>query len=66
MRMNGSSGNVLAAFISFLIPGLGQLCQGRILMAIIHFISAVMLWLVLLGWIIHIWSIYDAAVFKYD
>jgi hypothetical protein len=30
----GSSGNVIAALVSFFIPGLGQLIQGRILAAI--------------------------------
>ena len=29
----GSSGNVIAALVSFFIPGLGQLIQGRILAA---------------------------------
>jgi hypothetical protein len=33
-------------------------------MAIIHFVLAIALWVVLLGWIIHLWSILDAALFK--
>lgn len=64
MSGQGSSGNVLAAICSFFIPGLGQLVQGRLLMAIIHFVLATALWFVLLGWIIHLWSIIDAARFK--
>lgn len=60
----GSTGNVLAAICSFFIPGLGQLVQGRIVAAIIHFLLASVLWLVLLGWIVHLWSIIDAARFK--
>lgn len=64
MAGQGSSGNVLAAICSFFIPGLGQLVQGRLLMAIIHFVLAALLWFVLLGWIIHLWSILDAAKFK--
>lgn len=60
----GSGGNVLAALCSFFIPGLGQLLQGRLLMAIVHFVLAGLLWLFLLGWIIHLWSIIDAARFK--
>ena len=60
----GSAGNVVAALCSFFIPGLGQLLQGRLLMAIVQFCLAAILWFVLLGWIIHLWSILDAALFK--
>lgn len=60
----GSGGNVLAAICSFFIPGLGQLVQGRLLMAIIMFVLAALLWIVLLGWLIHLWSILDAALYK--
>ena len=61
MTGQGSAGNVIAALCSFFIPGLGQLVQGRLLSAIVHFVLAALLWIVLLGWIIHIWSIIDAA-----
>lgn len=64
MPEQGSAGNVIAALCSFFIPGLGQLVQGRLLMAIIHFVLAAALWIILLGWIIHLWSILDAALFK--
>jgi TM2 domain-containing membrane protein YozV len=60
----GSTGNVIAAVCSFFIPGLGQLVQGRLLKAIIMFVLAAALWLVWLGWIIHLWSILDAALYK--
>ncbi len=60
----GSSGNVLATICSFFIPGLGQLVQGRLLMAIVMFVLAAVLWIVLLGWLIHLWSILDAALYK--
>jgi TM2 domain-containing membrane protein YozV len=60
----GTGGNVIAALCSFFIPGLGQLVQGRLLMAIFQFVLAAALWLILLGWIIHLWSILDAALFK--
>lgn len=63
MTGQGSGGNVLAALCSFFVPGLGQLVQGRPLMALIHFVLAAMLWVILLGWIIHLWSIIDAARF---
>jgi TM2 domain-containing membrane protein YozV len=61
MAGRGSTGNVLAALCSFFIPGLGQLLQGRVMAALIQFVLAGLLWFVLLGWIVHIWSIIDAA-----
>ena len=64
MAGQGSAGNVLAALASFFIPGLGQLLQGRLVMAAVHFLLAALLWIVLLGWIIHLWSILDAALWK--
>jgi TM2 domain-containing membrane protein YozV len=64
MAGQGSAGNVLAALASFFIPGLGQLLQGRLGMAIIQFVLAAVLWWFLLGWIIHLWSIIDAALWK--
>ena len=60
----GSTGNVIAALASFFIPGLGQLVQGRLLLAIVMFVLAAALWFVLLGWLVHLWSIIDAAMFK--
>lgn len=64
MSGQGSGGNVLAAVCSFFIPGLGQLVQGRILAALLFFVAAGALWIVLLGWVIHIWSVVDAARWK--
>lgn len=64
MTGQGSTGNVIAALASFFIPGLGQLLQGRPLMALIHFVFAALLWLILLGWVIHLWSIIDAARYR--
>lgn len=64
MSGQGSGGNVLAALCSFFIPGLGQLLQGRLVIAIIQFVLAGILWIFLLGWLIHLWSIIDAAKFK--
>lgn len=60
----GSSGNVIAAVCSFFIPGLGQLVQGRLLAAVIHFVLAGALWIILMGWLVHLWSIIDAARWK--
>ncbi|MHC1480758.1 hypothetical protein ACYJW8_10925 [Frateuria aurantia] len=60
----GSTGNVLAAICSFFIPGLGQLVQGRPLKALVMVVLAALLWLIWMGWIIHLWSIIDAALYK--
>jgi TM2 domain-containing membrane protein YozV len=60
----GSTGNVIAAIASLIVPGLGQLLQGRLLLGIVQFILAGVLWVFLLGWIIHLWSVVDAARFK--
>jgi TM2 domain-containing membrane protein YozV len=64
MAGQGSTGNVIAAVCSFFIPGLGQLVQGRVFMALLQFCLAAILWVFLLGWLIHIWSIIDAAVWR--
>jgi TM2 domain-containing membrane protein YozV len=64
MAGQGSTGNVIAALASFFVPGLGQLIQGRLIMAGVMFVLAAMLWIIWLGWIIHLWSILDAALWK--
>ncbi|HEX6668615.1 MAG TPA: DUF6677 family protein [Gemmatimonadales bacterium] len=64
MAGQGSTGNVIAALASFFIPGLGQLIQGRLMRAIVMFVLAAILWWFLLGWIVHLWSILDAALWK--
>ena len=64
MNGQGSAGNVIAALCSFFVPGLGQLLQGRLGKAIVMFVMAAVLWVILLGWIIHLWSILDAAIWK--
>ena len=64
MAGQGSTGNVIAALASFFIPGLGQLLQGRLLMAAVLFVLAGVLWFFLLGWVIHLWAILDAALWK--
>jgi len=46
----GSAGNIIAAICSLIIPGLGQLVQGRVLSAIMWFIAACVAWLI--TWVI--------------
>jgi len=64
MAGQGSTGNVIAALASFFIPGLGQLIQGRPMRAVVMFVLAAILWWFLLGWVIHLLSILDAALWK--
>jgi TM2 domain-containing membrane protein YozV len=59
----GSAGNVISALASFFIPGLGQLLQGRWLLAGLMFVLTALLWLILMGWVIHLWSVIDAALY---
>jgi hypothetical protein len=63
-RRTGQQRQRAGGDLQFFIPGLGQLVQGRLLMAIVMFVLAGVLWIFLLGWIIHLWSILDAALFK--
>jgi TM2 domain-containing membrane protein YozV len=63
----GSGGNVIAALASLIVPGLGQLAQGRILSAVLQFIFSGVLWIIsfgLLGWIGHILAAVDAALWR--
>lgn len=54
--------NLIAGVCSFFFPGLGQLLQGRVGMAIFLFIMTFAMWFVLLGWIGHLVAAYEAAV----
>ena len=60
----GSTGNIIAAIASFFLPGLGQLAQGRILAALFFFVLGSVLWIVFMGWLVHIWATIDAAMFS--
>ena len=64
MAGQGSTGNVIAALCSFFVPGLGQLIQGRLLAAIGFFVFAAILWFFMLGWLVHLLAILDAAMWK--
>jgi TM2 domain-containing membrane protein YozV len=67
MSEQGSGGNVIAALASFVVAGLGQLVQGRLIAAAIHFVLAGAVWAVSLGtmgWVVHIYSAYNAATWS--
>lgn len=67
----GSTANVIAAICSFVIPGLGQLVQGRLFAAFFYFVTigtcyffqALVLPLIL-GAILHLFCIISAARFQ--
>lgn len=75
MSGQGSTGNVIAAVCTFFVPGLGQLVQGRVLAALFFFVVCGVLytlaWVTLglswiLGALVHLWAIIDAATFRGD
>lgn len=53
--------NYIAGVVSLFVPGLGQMFQGRGLLGIGIFFLAVTLWMVALGWIVHLMAAVDAA-----
>jgi TM2 domain-containing membrane protein YozV len=63
----GSGGNVIAALASLIVPGLGQLAQGRIFSALLLAIVSAIVWVLsfgLLGWVGHILASLDAALWR--
>lgn len=70
----GSAGNVIAALCSLLVPGLGQLVQGRLLAALVWLVLAcigfVVSWLLTLsllpfGWfVVSLFACLDAARYR--
>ncbi len=66
MSDNRTVGNVIAAIASLFVAGLGQLFQGRTLMALIQFMLWAGLWIFMAGWLVTIWSVYDAATYDGD
>lgn len=76
MAGQGSGGNVISALCNIFIPGLGQLIQGRIMMALLFFLvctvsyglaaTVIFIFMWPVGAIFHLWSIIDAARYKGD
>jgi TM2 domain-containing membrane protein YozV len=56
-----SSNNTIPALVSFFIPGLGQLIEGRLIAALFYFVITVALWFFFIGWLGHIIACIDAA-----
>lgn len=76
MAGQGSGGNVISALCNIFIPGLGQLIQGRIMMALMFFLvctvsyglaaTVIFIFMWPIGAIFHLWAIIDAARYKGD
>ena len=61
----GSTGNVVAALASFIVPGLGQLVQGRVVAAVVCFVLSGAIWVLtfgVLGVLGHLIAAFEAAV----
>jgi len=52
--------------LSLFVPGLSQMMEGRLATAFCHFVGAVLLWFVGLGWVVHLISAGDALMHKAD
>ncbi len=52
----------MALLLSLILPGTGQIYNGELSKGIIMMVLSFLLWFVLLGWVVHIWSIVDAVV----
>ncbi|RDV40144.1 hypothetical protein FRC96_09165 [Lujinxingia vulgaris] len=52
----------MALLLSLILCGTGQIYNGEVSKGIIMMVLCILLWLVLLGWVVHIWSIVDAVV----
>ncbi len=50
----------VSALLSFVVPGAGQLNNGEPGKGLAMFVGAMMMWAMLLGWVISIWSVVDA------
>lgn len=66
MPGQGSGGNVLAAICSFLIPGLGQLVQGRLFAAVLFLVLTIAGFMVFIvpGVLVWLAAVIEAAVWK--
>ena len=60
MAMGADKSPALACILSLFIVGLGQMYNGRIGKGIAMMLGAIVLWSIMLGWIIQIWSVIDA------
>lgn len=72
MNDDHKTANVISALANVFIPGLGQLVQGRFLAALFFFLTCSIFYAfsplilpLLVAVPVHIWSIVNAATYKY-
>ena len=51
---------ILAGILSFFVTGTGQMYNGEVGKGILLFLGSVVLWFVLMGWTVWIYSIWEA------
>ncbi|AWV91378.1 hypothetical protein DN745_07050 [Bradymonas sediminis] len=52
----------MALLLSLILCGTGQIYNGEVSKGIMMMVLCFLLWFVLLGWVVHIWSIVDSVV----
>ncbi len=66
----GGTGNVIAAVASAILPGVGQLAQGRTGPGLFFLVAATVLWILMsiccvpVAVVVHIWACLDAALWE--
>ncbi|MBE7204363.1 MAG: DUF4339 domain-containing protein [Parafilimonas terrae] len=60
IELSGGKSPGIALVLSLVICGVGQMYNGQVAKGILMLLGSIMLWLVMLGWIIWIWSMIDA------
>lgn len=56
---------IVACVLSLTLAGLGHAAIGKFKRGLFTFLAAFVLWFVLLGWIVHLWAIYDSVASAY-
>ncbi|OAS25634.1 hypothetical protein A5481_09160 [Methylobacterium platani] len=60
MELSGGKSPGIALVLSLVICGIGQMYNGQVAKGILMLLGSILLWLVMLGWIVWIWSMIDA------
>ena len=70
-RERNTAASIFAGFTSLIIPGLGQLFQGRLWTALAFFFAAIVNWLMILLFVglittplLHLFAAYEAAAYE--
>ncbi|KMO12172.1 GYF domain-containing protein [Methylobacterium platani] len=60
IELSGGKSPGIALVLSLVICGIGQMYNGQVAKGILMLLGSILLWLVMLGWIVWIWSMIDA------